>query len=278
MSGVRFFGQFLIDCGEVDASHVREALNLMDRENASIAEIAVKLGFMSDVDVKRVNAEQRNRDMPCGDLAVDMGLLSSEQLVEVLQRQRSRRLPIGQALVSQGCIELDRLGVLLDEFKADQAQFDTSSVSLPDGLANRRVTQYVLDLLPRYMLRVGGIRAKVGEIRAFEDVPEFGEVRVSVPMKGARGVDVAIAADLAFSEALAVASSGLDPRDLDQEMVADGVGEFLNVLCGNAGSLAAREGHRLELGAPDYEAELCDGWTVDLAVGVGRAAMVLSTY
>jgi CheY-specific phosphatase CheX len=276
--GVKFFGQFLIDCGEVDASHVREALNFMDVENPAIGQIAVAQGFMQAQDVIRVNAEQRNRDVSFGDLAVDMGLLANDQLVEVLQRQRSRRIPIGQALARLGHIETDRLGQLLDAYKADQAQFETSEIALPDGLASHRVTRYVLELLPRFMMRVARIQAKVGEIQIVGQIPEFADVRVSVPINGARGLEVALVSDFEFAEALALASSGLDPRDLDSEMLADGVGEFLNVLCGNAGSAMAKDGHRVEIGPPDYEAELCDGWIVDLAVGVGQAAVVLSTF
>jgi CheY-specific phosphatase CheX len=89
---------------------------------------------------------------------------------------------------------------------------------------------------------------------------------------------VALVCDSEFAEALAMQASGLSPCDLDPEMVADGVGEFLNVLCGNAASGLAKEGHRVELGPPDYDADLCDGWIVDLAVGTGRAGLVLSTF
>ena len=276
--GVKFFGQFLIDSGELDASHVREALLLMDQENLPLGRIAIVEGFMQESQVARVNAEQRNRDLSFGDLAVEMELLTSEQLVATLQSQSTRRLPIGQALVRLGHIANDRLGLLLDAYKTDQAQFDVGSIDLPDGLTSHRVSRYVVELFPRFMLRVAHMQAKVGEFRSFDGVPDFAEIRVSVPMKGARGLEVALVCDLAFGEALAQAASGLDPSDLDLEMIADGVGEFLNVLCGNAASAAAKEGHQAELGPPDYEAELCDGWMVDLAVGVGHAGLVLSTF
>jgi CheY-specific phosphatase CheX len=276
--GVKFFGQFLIDSGEVDASHVREALHLMDVENRPLGQIAIAQGLMRESDVARVNAEQRNRDLSFGDLAVEMNLLESAQLVSILQSQSMRRLPIGQALVRLGHIANDRLGLLLDAFKADQSQYDVAAIDLPDGLASRRVSRYVIELFPRFMLRVARMQVKVGEIQCFDGTPDFAEVRVSVPIKGARGLEVALICDLAFAEFLAHAASGLDPRDLDVEMVADGVGEFLNVLCGNAGSAVAKAGHPIELGPPDYEAELSDGWTVELAAGVGRAALVLSPF
>ncbi|HEB89852.1 MAG TPA: hypothetical protein ENI85_09805 [Deltaproteobacteria bacterium] len=278
---VRFFGQYLIERGEVDASHIREALLLMDAENPEVGQLAVERGFMRPRDVSRVNAEQRNRDMPFGDLAVEMGLLASPQLVAILKDQRARRLLIGEALVRLGHVAKDRLGVLLDAYKADQARFDVDANRarvLPDGLASRDVTAHVLDLLPRFMFRVARIHAKVGEIMPFDGAPDFAEVRVSLPIRGARSLEVALASDFPFAEALAKAASGLDPRELDPEMVADGVGEFLNVLCGNAASAGAGAGSRVELGTPDYEAELCDGWRVELAVGVGRAALVLSPF
>jgi CheY-specific phosphatase CheX len=276
--GVKFFGQFLIDSGEVDASHVREALSLMEVENPAVGQIAVAQGFMQMCEVARVHAEQRSRDACFGDLAVEMGFLDSQQLVEVLQRQRIRRVPIGHALVHLGHVASDRLGLLLDAYKADQAQFDVSLIDLPDGLARHGVARHVIDLIPRFMMRIARIQAKVGEVHAFEQAPDFAEVAVSVRIQGAQGLEVTLVSDTEFAETLAVEASGLLPSDLEPEMVADGVGEFLNVLCGNAASGLGKEGHPVEVGPPDYDAELCDGWIIDLAVGRGLAAVVLSTY
>lgn len=273
---VKFFGQFLIDQGEVDAGDVREALALMDRENATIGEIAREQGYLRAYDVPRIHAEQRARDLPFGDLAVEMGLLAPQQLVDVLQRQRSRRLPIGQALVRLGRLSSDRLALMLDAFKADQEPYEVGEPRMPDGLVSRRVACCLVDLLPRFLMRVARIEAKVGDLQIFSDSPEFAQVRVSIPLRGARGIEVTLVSDLDFAEALACATSGLSRRDLDPEMVADGVGEFLNVLAGNAASATAKQGHRIEVGPPDYEAEPCHGWSVELAVGVGRAALVLA--
>ena len=67
---VKFFGQFLIDQGEVDASHVREALSLMEDENPTLGEIAVSSEYMSARQTVEVSAAQRSRDLPFGDMAV----------------------------------------------------------------------------------------------------------------------------------------------------------------------------------------------------------------
>jgi hypothetical protein len=39
-----------------------------------------------------------------------------------------------------------------------------------------------------------------------------------------------------------------------------------------------RDGVTTELGVPDYDAELTDGWLFDLATSHGRAALVLSQF
>jgi CheY-specific phosphatase CheX len=265
---VKFFGQFLIEEGEVDAADVREALELMERENATIGEIARVQGYMSQEDIERVHGAQRSRDLPFGDLAVEMGL----------QRQASRRLPIGQALVRLGRLPGDRLALLLDAFKADQAQYDLSDHELPDGLSSHRIARYVIELMPRFLMRVARIDAKLGEIRAFDGMPEFARIRVSIPLAGGRGIDVTLISDLEFGEALASAASGMAASDLDPELVADGVGEFLNVLAGNAASAMTKEGHPVEVGPPDFEALPSHGWSVEMAVGVGRAMVVLSPF
>ncbi|MCR9095509.1 MAG: chemotaxis protein CheX [bacterium] len=275
---VKFFGQFLIDQGEIDASHLREALDLMEDTNPTLGELAIECGYMTQRQATQVSAAQRNQDLPFGDLAVKMGFLGSDQLVDVVQRQATQRLPVGQALVRLGYLDADRLGMLLDAYKADQAPYDVAEPDLPDALANHRATKYVLELLPRFLMRVARMQAKLGEIQAFASVPPFAEVCVSVHVKGVRGLEVALVSDNAFAEALAMAASGLQPSDLDPEMVADGVGEFLNVLGGNAVSAVTKEGQRVELGPPDYDAQLADGWIVELAVGTGRAALVLSTF
>jgi CheY-specific phosphatase CheX len=276
--GVKFFGQFLIDQGEVDASQVREALDLMEEANPTVGELAVRCGYMSARQAVEVSAVQRSRDLGFGDLAVELGLLETEQLVELVRTQRARRLPIGQALVQLGHLTSDRLGMLLDAYKADQAQYDVGPLELPDALANHRAAAHVIELLPRFLMRVARIQAKVGEIRPFEGRPGFGDYRVSVSIVGVRGLEVALVSDPAFAEALAMATSGLSPRDLDPEMVADGVGEFVNVVAGNAVSAVTKAGQRFSLGPPDYDATLSDGWVVDLAVATGRAALVLSLF
>ena len=45
--GVKIFGQYLIEQGEIDSAQLRAALELMDRENRSLGELATAEGILS---------------------------------------------------------------------------------------------------------------------------------------------------------------------------------------------------------------------------------------
>jgi len=275
---VKFFGQFLIEQGEVDAGNVREALDLLGQTNRSLGEIAVEEGMMVEADVARVNHSQRGNDRPFGDLAVELGVLTSEQLVDCLRMQRERRLLIGEALVHLGHLGTERLGPMLDAFKADQAQYEVGALGqLPDPLANNRVAPYVLDLLPKFCMRVARMNVKVGDAQVLAEAPLWPH-RVSLPIHAHRGLDVTLVGDHDFMTCLASGTSGIPTAKLDRELMLDGVGEFLNVLAGNAISALERTGVQAELGTPDHDAELADGWLFDLATSTGRAALVLMQF
>ena len=59
------------------------------------------------------------------------------------------------------------------------------------------------------------------------------------------------------------------------EMLIDGVGEFLNVLAGNAMALAEQNGITMELEPPQAEVDFESGFLFELAVNVGNAALFL---
>ncbi len=275
---IKFFGQYLIEEGEVDAAQLREGLDLLSRTNKALGEIAVEQGMMSRQDADAANLQQRSIDKPYGDLCVELGLLTSQQLVECLRIQSATRLLIGQALVQLGHLSEDRLSEMLDRFKVDQAPYAVSgTASLPDPLSNNRIAPYVVDLLPKFALRVAGITVKIGHAQLLEEVPNL-PYRVSVPIHGPRGLDVTLIGDSRFCRKLAAAAAGMGEAALDEDLITDGVGEFLNVLCGNTMCALERDGVSTELGVPDRNAEVADGWIFELATTTGRASLVLSQF
>jgi len=274
--GVKFFGQYLIERGEVNAEQVRAALDLMDAENRSIGELAVEGRLISKADADKVNAEQRHRDMPFGELAGEMGLLSEEQIDNLVQLQWRTRLRIGQALVRLGHLGNVRLEELLISYEEEQAPYRIENLALPKGLEGNPLAPYAVDLFPNLLMRVGRIATRMGSGEPIGEPPSL-PVQVAVSVSGSPGLLICLVGDEEFSRHLAAMASGLDPESLDMEMLRDGVGEFLNVLAGNAMAMVERNGITTELQPPQSEIDFESGFLFELAVNVGHAALFLKS-
>ncbi len=277
--GIKFFGQFLIENGVVDSDQIRAALKLMEEENRSLGTLAEAGGILTAEEAVKVNAQQRTCDVPFGELAVEMGLLSEEQVEYLLGFQEQTRLRIGQALVRQGALANDRLLELLVQFENEQALFRIGNVDLPEGLESNLLAATVLDLLPKLLVRVASIGVRVGKGQAAADAPDL-PVRTAVAVTGDVGLLICLLSNEEFSLQLAGATAGLDESRLEAArqnvaLLTDGVGEFLNVLAGNAMGVLERKQITTELAPPQCDPELDSGYLFDLAVSVGKAALYL---
>jgi hypothetical protein len=272
---VQFFGQFLIERGEIDAEQLRRGLDLMKAENLSLGQVAVQEGLLSPGDAERVNAEQRSRDLPFGVLAVEMGLLSEEHLDRVLAQQAKTRLFIGEALARLGSLPADRLPALLDEFKAEQAPYQTGEVQLPESLSRNRLAAIAVDFLPKFAMRISNIGLKLGAAHPLQSTPDF-EYKVGLQVTGAPGLQITLMGDREFARHVAAGTFGTSISELDDELNADGMGEFLNILAGNAVAILEREGVESRLEPPDLRVEIHEGCLFEVVSTEGRAGLVLS--
>jgi hypothetical protein len=269
----KFFGQFLLEQGAIDAMQLRAALDLMERENQTIGEIAIAGGFASAAECRRVHGEQRRKDLPWGELAVQMGVLNNIELDELLRIQRGTRLPLAGALVHLELLAADQARALHDAFKSEQTDVP-AELELPGALAGNRAAEVTVELLTRLLRRIVGIDAQLGPGREVEALPE-GALLASVPVVGTHGVRITMIVETRFGEKLAAGLLGFDLEDLAAELSLDAIGEFLNVLAGNVVSLLD-EVLEFRLEPPCYGVLPTAGYAFDLETeGDGRAQLIL---
>lgn len=247
---IQFFGQFLLEQGEIDEMQLRAALDLMEQENQTIGELAVEAGFATPAECRRVHGEQRRKDLPWGELAVQMGALSNVELEELLQTQRRTRLPLGAALVQLDVLPADRVRLLHDQFKSAQGEAPAQP-EVPAPLVGNRVAELTASLFPRLLRRVGGIDARVGPGVPLAELPD-GVLVASCRVVGTQSLEITLLVDAAFGEKLAGGLLGLQLEELAAELALEGVGEFLNVLAGNVVSTLTDEALELRLEPPSY--------------------------
>jgi CheY-specific phosphatase CheX len=181
---------------------------------------------------------------------------------------------IGEALVRSGHLGKVRLEELLISYEEEQAPYRIENLALPAGLDSNALAPFVLDLFPNLLMRVARIATRVGSGELVVEPPDF-PVQVAVSVSGESGLMICLVGDEDFSRHLAAKVSGLDPEGLEMEMLLDGVGEFLNVLAGNAMANAEQNGIAMDLGPPQTEIDFGSGFLFELAVNIGNAALFL---
>lgn len=273
--GIKFFGQFLIELGVVDAAGLHAALELMEQENLTVGDLAVRAGFATEAECLRVNTEQRRLDRRFGELAQEMGILNAVEVEEILLNQLETRINVGDALIRLGQITREQLSEYEELFKRDQADVGRGNAILPKALANIRVAKTLVDLLPRLCMRTARLAVRIADGQIFVAPDPETNLVASVMMTGNPGVEVLMLAEIAFARKLSSGIAGLPEDSLNAELCLDGLGEFLNVLAGNAMSDLETKGVEYRLEAPRYGHFPQDGWHFRIASDWGKASLVL---
>lgn len=272
---LEFFGQFLLRQGEIDDAQLRQALELMQELNQSIGDLAVERGFTTEADCRRVNDEQKRKDLPFGELAIKMGVLNSVELEELLAVQQKTRVDLAKALAELGHLPLDRVQTLHDHWKSAQAREASGSTELPAGLRGNRPADLALGLLTRMCLRVADLHVKVGPGRELEHPPERA-LLATISVAGPHPLRITLLADPPFAEKLARGLLGMQLDAFARELALDAVGEFLNVLMGNVVATLDEETLGLRLEPPSYGVVPTTGWRFEVVTEAdGSAEIVL---
>jgi CheY-specific phosphatase CheX len=252
---VKFFGQFLVEYGVISRAALLKAIELQESVNKSIGQIVTEMNLMTAAQIDNVNIAQRSEDLRFGDLAIKMGYLTSEQLTQILKRQSESHIYIGKAIVQTGGLTEEELARYLEEFKADQAQYQTETILLPSGLKQPRLWELMADLSYKMLTRVARLNfrpvpcnviTRLEESHIITAMDFTGDVRCRYVISVSEDIQKHIAKAILGQESVAH-----EPK----EVLDDTVMEFVNVVCGNIVAKAVQLGINLDILPP----EILDG-------------------
>lgn len=246
---VKFFGQFLLERGVVGRRALLDALDLQEARNRRIGAHAVRLGYLSEADVERINRLQLTQDKRFGELALELGLLTPEQVPELLSLQRNDAVLLGEALVELGHVERPTLERELGAFADDQAGYLVGEVIFPPGVRDPSLLAVPVDLTVKLLERLAGVSSKLGEGEREVRPPVSRLVSVTVSFSGGLTADytLSLSTDLAARVAERILGEA-GPHD--EATTLDAVKELANVVCGNAAAKLAQVGRPVEIGPP----------------------------
>ncbi len=272
---VKFFGQFLVEEGEIDDAQLEAALSRMEEVNLPIGRLAMRTGHLCEEDVRRIVVMQRKRDAPFGRIAVELGLIDERALERILHEQSETHVYLGEALVQMGAITADRLPVMLDRYKALEDDYDPPDCTLPPEVRDHPFVSVVLEMLPRMVLRVIHVQLKVDAATSWPSSGAPLPIQTHLVVATDPFVWLGLAADGGLGEQVATRMLGCEPADLAPGEVEDALGELLNLIAGNAKTRLEQDGAQFAMDAPVSGRLPPEGWALRLATTGGEGLLVV---
>jgi hypothetical protein len=252
----RFFGQYLLANGLINAPQLLAAVEYQERNNPRLGELALGMGLATQFEVDQIQALQATHDLRFGEAAQRLGILESAEVARVLAAQSDRHVLLGHALAALGYLTPTEVEAAAAEFLTKEALLEPESATIPEDLPLRRVAFELFHLAHKLLLRVCELPSKTEPIRVVTDVVPLSDRNVLVTLRGTLDpeaphvtdtavllcVPQQIAVDLAsrFSGEIAPAESAVN----------DVVSELASILCNNLRSVLAEQGARIEVGEP----------------------------
>ena len=162
----RLLGQYLVEVGAVTSQELSAALSLMGSLNERIGTLAVARGWLTQAQADRIAELQRTIDARWGDIAVALedGGLTPGQVDELRWEQTEDNLRLGDALVEVGALSCSEVESWIARHEAAKS---VSAVMADDPRGEYDPIRFVVDGLPRVLLRRVGIHAVLSMPRVF---------------------------------------------------------------------------------------------------------------
>ena len=115
----RFFGDFLVDRGDITAEDRAKALDIQRQSRTPIGQIALRSGRLDETDVIKILNLQKtfpNDPRRFGLIAIQLGLLEPNQVEHLLLEQQKSEDFIGEVLVSQQALTKPKMILALKKF------------------------------------------------------------------------------------------------------------------------------------------------------------------
>ncbi len=115
----RRFSRWLVRKGAIDPTNASRALLHCQTERVGLAELAVQIGLLSELQIEAVRARQTETGLRFGEIAVRLGFLELSQLAGLLARQQENARELSVVVARLGFINASRIQTLIDAYDAE---------------------------------------------------------------------------------------------------------------------------------------------------------------
>ena len=263
------FGRFLVEKGVVNLKMLMKALRLAKSMGARIGDLALEQGWLTAENIKAIGTEQERTRKPFGLAAIALELLTQEQVYDLLDLQKKSKGGIGEALVQLNILSAEDMDSYFKEFADAQSpdsvaqetpavepepEPDSEDLDLSDSDAGKRLLKFLTESFPELAKTIAGIVVKVEPTMKASEATQA-EFTAQMNMSGDASCLLTLSVSNDFARVIMWGLFGMDFVE-STEMYPDAVGEFLNMLVGNASRSLEKEGIKTRGEAPNFECEI----------------------
>lgn len=237
-----FFGTHLVKKGLISLEQLKLAMAYQQHRNFKFGDEAVACGILTAEQLKNALQLQRQKDIKVGEACIELQFLTEGQVSDVLAAQRTAHVYLGQALVSTSALTVEQLG---DQLRAFQ-ESDNAVLTLDAATDPEHMVQSAIEVTAKILPRLGGISAKVSDIRTGK-LPQDPGMSARVGFKGSNVGFVGLRFPSDMATKAASYMLGMPATD---DLVLDVLGEIVNTICGNLTNVLASSSREYTLSPP----------------------------
>lgn len=247
-----FFGQFLVQHHVINLDQLNRAIQFTRKNNPRLGDLAVRHQFLTNQQAEELHREQRTVDMFFGDLAIHRQMMTQEQVDKILSEQRDGRVRLGDAVVTLGFASMEQVESSAESFHIQTGQEEKARSTVPEDSApeTARLENYLVEYLPRMLLRLADVQARAFKLGAFtqEHHEEFhGQVR----LEGPNACTLSVSLDIVLIHHILIGLFSSDYETIFEDPpYEDAISEFLSMLAASTTSQLEKSGFEYKSQAP----------------------------
>ncbi|MHC9541935.1 MAG: chemotaxis protein CheX [Vulcanimicrobiota bacterium] len=251
----RVFGQYMLVKKWLSHENLLEAYHYQSAVQRKFGDIAVEKNYLTRQDTEAIAKTQRTVDKRFGEIALSMGLLTAENIEEIRDLQLIDYISISLKLMELGFITEKELLSEFRHFKQEQNSKIIADVVMPEKAVMKQSSESLImsvtkDVASRMLISMAGVHVKAAEIKIETGYTYNPYYCVIINTTG--NIRGRFILKLSRELALVIVNRMMDMMidENDEALIADAMGEFLNIIMGHVHSKLRQEGKYFTISPP----------------------------
>lgn len=254
------FGKFLIDNEYLTPDQFLQIKLAEDKTRVKLGLIAVSEKLMTEAQTEKVNRKQMLEDRRFGDIAIELGFLTNLQVERLLSLQGNPYMQFCQTVTDRGFMTLQQIEDTIQEFQKENSFTASDIEDIKSGDIDRILPIYLPEAIGKNVSDLLSVAVRCANRFVSNDISVArGYITNSYTtiMGAAQSTTDGFLCQTIVSgdeKGMLAVAEGFGKEFFDEVSIEalDSVGEFVNIVNGLFATAKSQEGIEIELAPPEF--------------------------